>query len=149
MATQVFSAVFGITGIIFLCATTMTSAYAGQDMSRAAIAKRIQPVGQVNIAGEQAVTAPVNADQAAVASAAPAVDGQAIYDQYCAMCHAAGLAGAPKIGDSADWQPRMDKGMDVMLAHVENGFNAMPMKGTCMSCDQDQLRAAIEYMLPR
>ena len=68
------------------------------------------------------------------------------YAKTCAVCHASGAAGAPKTGVAADWEPRMGKGMDVLVASVENGLNAMPPKGMCFDCSADDYKALIEYM---
>ncbi|GGB89736.1 hypothetical protein GCM10011352_14690 [Marinobacterium zhoushanense] len=67
--------------------------------------------------------------------------------KHCQSCHNAGLGGAPALGDNAAWAPRLDKGVDGMLATVRAGKGAMPPKGTCMSCSDDELRAAIEHMI--
>lgn len=75
------------------------------------------------------------------------VDGQKIYQTSCQACHVAGVAGAPKLGDKEAWAPRIDKGNDALFASVKNGLNAMPPKGACMSCSEDELRAALEYMV--
>ena len=78
---------------------------------------------------------------------AATVDGQKIYQASCQACHAAGVAGAPKLGDKEAWAPRIAKGNDALFSSVKNGLNAMPPKGACMSCNEDELRAAIEYMV--
>jgi cytochrome c5 len=75
-----------------------------------------------------------------------AVDGQKIYQGSCQACHAAGVAGAPKLGDKAAWAPRIAKGNDALLASVKGGLNAMPPKGGCMTCGDAELSAAIVYM---
>lgn len=74
--------------------------------------------------------------------------GKETYQQYCSICHAAGLAGAPKFQNANDWKPRISKGIDGLLKSVDNGLNAMPPKGTCTTCTNQQLKDAIEYMLP-
>ena len=75
------------------------------------------------------------------------VDGQKIYQTSCQACHATGAAGAPKLGDKEVWAPRIATGMDVLLASAINGKNAMPPNGACMSCSDDDLKAAVEYMV--
>jgi len=75
------------------------------------------------------------------------VDGQKIYQTSCQACHATGAAGAPKLGDKEAWAPRIATGMDALLTSATNGKNAMPPKGACMSCSEDDLKAAIEYMV--
>jgi cytochrome c5 len=74
-------------------------------------------------------------------------DGQKIYQASCQACHAAGAAGAPKLGDKDAWAPRIAKGNDALLSSVKNGLKAMPPKGACMSCSEGELRAAMEYMV--
>lgn len=76
-----------------------------------------------------------------------AADGQNIYKASCQACHAAGVAGAPKLGDKDAWAPRIAKGSDAMYTSVIKGLNAMPPKGACMSCSDDELRAAVDYMV--
>jgi cytochrome c5 len=75
-------------------------------------------------------------------------DGKAVYDTKCFVCHVAGVAGAPKFGDKAAWEPRAAKGMDEMLKISKTGTaKGMPPMGTCMDCSDDEMKAAIEYML--
>ena len=73
--------------------------------------------------------------------------GKSIYDTKCMACHATGVAGAPKFGDKEAWAPRIATGMDTMLTNATNGIRAMPPMGTCMDCTEDQLKAAIQYMV--
>ena len=92
------------------------------------------------------VDAPEVTDKSADTRTASA-DGQKIYQASCQACHATGAAGAPKLGDKAAWAPRLAKGNDALLSSVKNGLKAMPPKGACMSCSEDELRAAMEYMV--
>lgn len=78
---------------------------------------------------------------------ASARSGKEIYDSKCFVCHVSGVANAPKFGDKAAWAPRIATGMDAMLANVKNGKAAMPPKGTCMDCTDDEFKAAISYMV--
>jgi cytochrome c5 len=80
------------------------------------------------------------------AAGALAQPDMAKYDKSCKVCHDAGVAGAPKTGDAAAWQPRMAKGMDVLLVSVNNGLNAMPPNGMCFDCTDADYTALIEYM---
>ncbi len=86
---------------------------------------------------------------AAFASSAYAADDAVMekYNKSCAACHATGAAGAPKTGVEADWAPRLEKGMDVLVASVTNGLNAMPPKGMCYDCSAEDYTAMIEYMV--
>ena len=68
------------------------------------------------------------------------------YNKTCAACHSTGAAGAPKKGDKAAWAPRLKQGDAVLLQHVKNGIRAMPPKGMCMTCSDDEIKAAVDYM---
>ena len=68
------------------------------------------------------------------------------YNKSCAVCHASGAANAPKTGDVAAWEPRMAKGMEVLVQSVHNGLNAMPPKGMCFDCSDEDYAAMIDYM---
>ncbi len=69
------------------------------------------------------------------------------YNKTCAICHTSGVANAPKFGDAAQWQPRLAKGTDALVASVKNGLNAMPPKGMCMDCSDADYKALIDYMV--
>jgi len=117
-------------------------------LTPAAIAERIQPVGQVSFtapAGGEA--APAQPAPAAAAAQAGPIDGKKIYDGVCTACHAAGVAGAPKFGDKAAWAPRIATGMDTLLNVALHGKGAMPPKGGNPALSEGQIRAAIEYMV--
>jgi cytochrome c5 len=74
------------------------------------------------------------------------IDGEALYKQACAVCHAAGVAGAPKFGDKTAWAPRVALGLDGLTASAIKGKNAMPAKGGSTASDAD-IKAAVQYML--
>jgi len=84
---------------------------------------------------------------AAKPAAASASDaGKKVYDTYCAACHVAGVAGAPKFGDKAAWAPRIATGMDALYSSVIKGKGAMPAKGGSPASDDD-LKAAVQFMV--
>ena len=68
------------------------------------------------------------------------------YNKSCGVCHNTGAANAPKTGDAAAWEPRMAKGMEVLVQSVQSGLNAMPPKGMCFDCSDEDYAAMIEYM---
>ena len=90
-----------------------------------------------------AATAPAAAPAAATTNSAA---GKTLYDQTCAVCHAAGVAGAPKFGDKAAWAPRIAEGMDAVYKIALTGKGAMPPKGGSAASDDD-VRAAAQYMV--
>ncbi|MEC6833928.1 c-type cytochrome [Photobacterium toruni] len=108
------------------------------DMSATAIYDRIKPTGNIHIEGS---TPPP------VTAATSIRTGQAIYDQYCASCHNSGLMGAPQKGNADDWAARISQGDAVLAKHAIEGFNAMPAKGACMDCSDEEIIAAINYMI--
>lgn len=74
-----------------------------------------------------------------------------IYNHFCANCHAKKPLiplGAPRIGEEADWQPRLKQGLKVLLAHVNEGWNAMPPRGGCFECSDEQLMLSVLFLLP-
>ena len=77
-------------------------------------------------------------------------NGETTYNRYCFSCHAAGVAGAPRVGDAAAWAPRIAKGVDALVVSASNGVPpGMPAKGLCLQCSEADLRAAIDYMTDR
>ncbi|AKJ30808.1 c-type cytochrome [Caldimonas brevitalea] len=98
---------------------------------------------------------PAPATTPAPAPAAPAaaenVVGKKVYGNVCAMCHAAGVAGAPKPGDQADWTARSAQGKDVLYKHAIDGFTGakgmMPARGGNASLTDDEVKAAVDYMI--
>ena len=81
------------------------------------------------------------------AGLAHAADGKEVYNQACAMCHVPGLANAPKFGDKAAWEPRIKTGREAMLTAVIKGKGAMPAKGGNPKLTDEQVGAALDYML--
>ena len=75
------------------------------------------------------------------------MSGEEVYGQYCSVCHANGVAGAPLFADNDAWAPRAAKGMEVLMASTLNGIGAMPARGTCSSCSDDELADAVTYIL--
>ncbi|WP_397457343.1 c-type cytochrome [Pseudomonas versuta] len=108
------------------------------------IAKRLEPVGKVCVQGEECKGMDVVASTGGGAAQSP----DDIIAKHCNACHGTGLLGAPKIGDTAAWKERADHqgGLDGILAKAITGINAMPPKGTCMTCSDEELKGAIEKM---
>lgn len=109
----------------------------------AQIAERLRPVGEVCVAGDPCAGGAAPAQ----ASAAPAeFSAEGTYNTNCGVCHNSGMAGAPKPGDDAAWATRLEKGMDAVVANAINGINAMPAKGMCMTCTDEQLAEVVAFM---
>ena len=94
---------------------------------------------------ESTDTAQAPASKAAAEKVHP---GKEIYDNYCFSCHTPGLSGSPKLGDVEAWAPRIAKGRDLLLQTTIEGIPpAMPPRGICMDCSDEQLSQAIDYMV--
>ena len=111
--------------------------------------KRVSPVSGVRTGNEG-----VAALAAAQAAAAPAqsdiaqVDGEQVYNGLCVSCHDAGVAGAPIKGSDQMAQRLSEKGIEAMVTNAINGINVMPPRGGNPGLTDEQIRAAIEFMLP-
>ncbi|WP_084028683.1 c-type cytochrome [Candidatus Rickettsiella isopodorum] len=73
--------------------------------------------------------------------------GRKVYESYCAVCHASGAAGAPKLGDTVEWKKRLKQGKNIVYERAIHGFNSMPPKGTCTGCSDDAVKAAVDYLI--
>jgi len=158
LAVTLVSASFGFSNLVLA------------EEDRSAVLERIKPVGSVTVAGMAApapeaaapevMAAPVEStanaaetitavaeEVVATPSAAPAIDGKAIYMTACFACHGTGAAGAPKLGDNAAWAGRLAQGADALLNNAINGKGAMPPKGGRMDLSDADIAAAVDYML--
>jgi len=82
-----------------------------------------------------------------VSMAAAARTGQQVYEAVCKACHATGISGAPKFGDKAWLQLERQEGMKELVKDAIKGERAMPPKGGCADCSDDEIRAAVKYMI--
>jgi cytochrome c5 len=73
-------------------------------------------------------------------------EAMAKWARSCALCHITGEANAPVLGDTEEWQQRLQKGEAALLNNVVNGINSMPPLGYCMSCEAADFRVMIDYM---
>ena len=104
--------------------------------------------------------APPPAAAPAASAPAPVADaaadggkGAELFKKTCAMCHQTGVAGAPKLGDKADWGPRIAQGQDTLYKHAIEGFNgakgAMPAKGGNPSLSDDEMKVSVDFMVAK
>lgn len=181
MFLLVLGGLVGLALVILIVAESLSGSHedamSKDEDAIARLEERIQPVGQVSVAGGDAApiaapTATTPADStgdataeaaevtdssvteepaAGEASTAAAIDGEAMYNQACVLCHGAGLAGAPKLGDTANWAPRIAQGMDTVYGNAINGFQGsagiMPAKGGRADLSDDAINAAVDYMV--
>ncbi len=161
---------------IRLVSVTLASAAAlmlfSATVSAQSVADNIRPVGQVCLAGQAcdsttggagsepapgaaviypataAVSTTVEPEPApAQEPAVAAFDVEATYQMSCFACHGTGAAGAPELGEQVVWDERMEKGMAALMTNVIDGVNAMPARGLCATCSDDDLQALVDYMI--
>ena len=73
-------------------------------------------------------------------------DAATVYARSCTFCHQAGVSMAPKTHDTVAWETRKAKGMAVLIASVKSGLGAMPPRGMCNDCSDENYEALIEFM---
>ena len=89
-----------------------------------------------------------------IASSATAADsgkGQGVYMNFCAPCHATGVAGAPKVGDKAAWAPRLKQGEKILVERAIKGYQGdggfMPARGGNSALSDSEVANAVAYMV--
>lgn len=134
--------------ILVACAATLVLVTGGAfaDTINDAIAERLKPAGTVCMMGD-----PCAEEVGAVASAGGdggARSGEAVYGQYCTACHGSGILDAPKTGDTAAWEARLAAAgsLEALTQSAIAGVGAMPAKGTCANCSDEEILASIQHM---
>lgn len=150
----VLGILFGITiGLIilarFIAGHTTSANRAVDEVFQRELAARIAPVGRVAVAGEDnSALAPPSAEPVAAVADLP---GETVYNQACVACHGAGIAGAPKLGDTAAWAARIAQGMDTLQMHSLQGYQGkagyMPPKGGRTDLSDQSVINAVDYMV--
>ena len=116
----------------------------GASEAKKAIEKRIAPVGQVCMEGQECAEISSIAIESVLIGTRT---GEEIYGSACQTCHGIGLAGAPMFGEKISWGDRANKDLDKLVEIVKNGLNGMPPMGMCMDCTQEELTSSVQYML--
>ena len=135
-----FSILMGV--CVLLLSFSQALAELSGSLEESEISLRLQPEAQVNVKADS--TIPVTSAVVPVLNI-----GQHRYEETCHICHGSGLAGAPKFQDHADWAPRIAEGIDILVQRAIQGYKAMPPKGSCMNCSDEEIRKAVEYMVSK
>jgi cytochrome c5 len=136
--------------LIFLARYIQPESNSNANPSQGALAEqRVAPVGAVRYGDEGA--AELAEAQVAMASAVPAgevvVDGAEVYGGLCKTCHDAGVADAPIKGSELMATRETERGLDGLVQNAINGLNAMPPRGGNPTLTDEQIQAAVEFML--
>ena len=122
----------------------------GADSNRAVLAEqRIAPVGAVR-SGDAGAAALAEAQAAAAAvplAQEVVVDGPTVYGSLCNACHDSGVSGAPIKGSELMAARLEEKGMEILVQNAINGLNVMPPRGGNPNLTDEQIQAAVEFML--
>jgi len=129
-----FNARFSMLALVGMVAASSAFALGSHPkVDEEAVNARIEPVAKLSLA-------------AGGGAAAGSRTGEQMYQAACNGCHAAGTLGAPKLGNSGDWGPRLGKGLDGLLKNAVNGIRSMPAKGGVSDATDAELARAIVYM---
>lgn len=142
--------------VITAIASAILAACGGQDSGSSGTTSAppaASPAAQAPAAAPAAEAPAAAAPAAAPAAPAAAANagGEKVYRNTCALCHAAGVAGAPIPKDKADWGPRIEQGMDVLYKHAIEGYTGakgvMPPRGGAASLSDDDVKSAVDHMV--
>jgi len=141
--------VFGLILLANFIAGKTQHAYRLDDASyQSQIEARIRPVGRVALDGETIENAGEVVKIEPVAEVLSAVQ---VYNRACVACHGAGIAGAPKTGDSAAWAPRLAQGEALLHRHAIEGYQGpagyMPPKGGHANLSDAEIISAVDYLV--
>lgn len=136
----VLASIVGVVGIALLILLVakffgVTEPIEGAELTAdaAKVEENIKPVAVVEVA-------------AAGAAAGAEKSGEEVVKAVCAMCHAAGLMNAPKIGDKGQWQPRIAQGYETLVKHAIEGIRTMPARGGNPSLTDGEVASAVAHM---
>ncbi len=155
--TQFFSVIGLLILIMILAIIIARLVTSGQDqdtsdpITQKMIEERIKPVGQVYVGSVPPEASKPAASEttppASQAGASKYASGQEVYEAICLVCHATGVANAPKYGDNEGWAKYIEKGIENNYANAINGIGAMPARGGRADLADEDVKAAVDYMV--
>lgn len=160
---DVFSLIIGLLVIVAILIFALAR-YVGSETQKglratepeylSAVTDRIQPFSREAIAGHDNAALAIHSSTpaAAAGSALPIPkDGKQAFEMVCSTCHGKGIAGAPKAGNAADWDPRIAEGLPALYQHALHGFQSnghvMPPKGGRPDIPDAVVEQAVRYMV--
>ena len=124
----------------------------GGDGYLASVAERLRPFGEVYLPGEEEM-----ANELLVAEAPQpdpvetALTGPQVFNEACIVCHGNGIGSAPMLTDADNWAPRIKQGVETLRSHAIDGYTGsagyMPPKGARLDLSDQEIHAAVDYML--
>ena len=152
----VLGILFAVTLALFAFARHVGAEHQGKQVKTdprylASVDERLKPVANLAVAGQDNTKLKIESVGPAPAPSAVPADGTAAYDVACSACHAAGIAGAPKVGDKAAWGPRIAQGKSTLYDHAIQGFTGktgvMPPKGGRTDWPDDLIKQAVDHII--
>ena len=155
---QFFITFLGVTGILVILAVLVliaanvlgANSHTGPIRSAAQakmVAERIAPIGKVNLASAAGNVVAVATTGTGGQAGAVENLGKQVYSGICQSCHATGAASAPIVGDLAAWQERIAQGIEVLYNSGINGKGIMAAKGGNPALSDEEVKAAVDYMV--
>lgn len=158
---DMYSLVIGVLAIfclgLFVLAMKMSDITQGiyttsGDEYQAEIRDRMAPLSDVYLPDDDlSAGGPQVAQAATPEPVATTLSGPQVFNEACIACHGSGVGGAPMLSDAANWQPRIDQGIDTLQQHALEGFTGpagyMPPKGGRLDLSDQEIRDAVEYMV--
>lgn len=129
--------------------TSTAAAAPSQSTDRPSAAAAIAAASPTTAAQTKADAAVPTTSSMGAAGSSDLAKGEKVYTATCVACHGPGLLNAPKFGDKSAWAPRVAKGKDTLYKDALNGLNAMPPRGGNGSLKDDEVKAAVDYMVSK
>lgn len=147
--------------VVFLIAAIKVGGvieYGDPDAREQRVSERTAPVGDVRRDGDPMPESTAGVGEESVAAAetddSDAHPGRSVYEGVCISCHSGAIPNIPAPGDDAAWAPRIDdRGMEGLYANAINGYQGeesgmmMPAKGGNTALSDDEVKAAVDYMV--
>lgn len=118
------------------------------DTSNTDCMKNCKDPASVKITSEPAIVT-LQAEEQVAEVVQAAEGGEKIYQQACKLCHDAGVAGSPMLGDKAAWAARMEQGRDKLVSNAILGIGVMPPKGGQSQLSNEEVTSAVDYLIQK
>jgi cytochrome c5 len=138
--------------LVLASAAALAACGKANDTGSTAVAGSTAPPAGTTVAANSS-TLPTSGLVSGTLAMGAGASGEAVYNQTCLVCHGAGVAGAPRLGDKADWGPRIAQGKDTLYQHAIAGFTGkkgvMPPKGGNTALADTDVKVAVDFMASR
>lgn len=116
----------------------------GKEMSKL-IDKRTQPLGKINLTSNPTAKTAITL----VSDNTKNQSGEQVYNTICAACHTSGVAEAPITGNKEQWRNRISEGIEHLYEQAINGVGIMPAKGGMATLSDEEVKAAVDFIIER